>query len=128
MTGALTRGYFVVVGLIGVATGVVLLAAPGATADYFAWSITPAQTAIFMGAGYLGTGITLLLGLALARDWREIWLILPPIATFAVVMLLATVLHADRFFWDRPVTWAWMGIYALVVCGAVLLLVRERGR
>ena len=88
---AIARGYFAVVGAIGLLTGVVLLAAPGATADYFAWPIAPPQTAVFMGAGYLSTGITLFILLFLGRSWADVRLILPPIAVFASAMIGATL-------------------------------------
>src|SRR4051794_37500795 len=76
---AVARVYFGVVGAIGLVTGAALLLAPGSTADYFAWPIAPPQTATFMGAGYLGTGITLLILLFLGRSWTDVRLIVPPI-------------------------------------------------
>lgn len=124
----LTRGYFAIVGGIGLLTGAVLLAAPDGTADYFAWPIAPAQTVVFMGAGYLGTGITLWVLLVRARSWSEARLIVPPIVVFASTMLAATLLHADRFFWDRPVTWLWTGLYGVIALGALWTTAFERRR
>lgn len=112
-----TRAYLTLIGVIGLATGGVLLAASDSTADYFAWPIGPPLTAVFMGAGYLGTGVTLLLGAGLARTWAEARLIVPPIAVFALTMITATLLHADRFRWDRPVTWLWIGLYLVIIAG-----------
>ena len=122
----IARGYFAAVGAIGLLTGAVLLVAPGTTADYFAWSIAPAQTAVFMGAGYLGTGITLFILLLLGRIWTDVRLIVPPIAVFACSMIGATLLHADRFLWDRAVTWLWMGLYVVIVAGAGVLVWAHR--
>ena len=124
----LTRVFFAVVALVGLATGAVLLSAPGSTADYFPWPVNPPQTAVFLGAGYLGTGITLLLMLLLARSWAEMRLIVPPIVVFALAMIGATLLHADRFLWDRPVTWIWLGLYGVVVLGCVVVGLIERGQ
>lgn len=126
--GRLTRIYLALIGAVGLAAGVVLLAAPGATADYFAWPIAPPQTAVFMGAGYLGTGVTLTGGLLLARTWSQVRLIIPPIVLFALAMVAATVLHADRFRWDRAVAWVWIGLYIFVVAGAGTVQLAERRR
>ena len=30
-------------------------------------------------------------------------------------MLTATGLHTDRFFWDRPQTWLWSGLYGVIL-------------
>ena len=124
----LTRVFFAVVAFVGLVTGGVLLAAPGSTDQYFAWAISPPQTALFIGAGYLGTGITLLLILAMARTWSEARLIIPPIIVFATSMIGATLLHADRFLWDRPVTWLWLGLYGVIVVGSVAVMLTERGQ
>jgi hypothetical protein len=71
-----------------------------------------------MGAGYLGTGVTLFILLFLGRSWSDVRLIVPPIAVFATAMIGATLLHADRFLWDRVVTWLWLGLYFVIVLGA----------
>jgi hypothetical protein len=123
---SIARVYFAVVGAIGLLTGVVLLVAPGATADYFAWPIAPPQTAVFMGAGYLATGITLFILLFFGRLWADVRLFIPPIAVFAGLMIGATLLHADRFLWDRFVTWLWLGLYGVIVLGAIVLWVAHR--
>jgi hypothetical protein len=118
----LARVYFAVVGVIGVLTGAVLLAAPANTAEYFVWPVEPPATVIFMGAGYLGTGITLLILLFRARTWTDARLILPPIGVFALAMLGATMIHADRFLWNRPVTWLWAVLYCVILVGVGLLM------
>lgn len=124
----LARLYLAVLGLVGLLTGGVLVARPDQTADYFVWPINPPATAMFIGAGYLGTGLTLLLALAAAQSWTQIRLFVLPVAVFAATMLLATGLHADRFFWDRPQTWLWIGLYLLILVGAIVLSLTERGR
>jgi hypothetical protein len=116
--------YLVLLGVVGLVTGAVLVARPDQTAEYFVWPIAPAATALFIGAGYLGTGITLLLTLVRARSWSEIRLFILPVAVFAALMLTATALHADRFFWDRPQTWLWVGLYGVILLGALGLTLR----
>jgi hypothetical protein len=116
-----------VVGIIGLVAGVALLGGATSTADFFAWPIAPPQTARFMGAGYLGTGIVLLAGLWIG-SWRAIRLIVPPVLVFATTMVAATLLHADRFRWDRMITWVWLGLYIVIVLGAVAIGMVEARR
>jgi hypothetical protein len=52
----------------------------------YAWSIEPPVNAVFIGAGFLAG--TLATGLVLASS-----------------LLLATIIHNDRFRWDYPPTW-----------------------
>src|SRR5437870_10642158 len=106
----MTRLYLLVVGIIGLVAGGALLGGATSTADFFAWPIAPPQTARFMGAGYLGTGIVLLAGLWVG-SWRAIRLIVPPVLVFATTMVAATLLHTERFRWDRLITWVWLGLY-----------------
>ncbi len=125
---SIAKVYFAIVGAIGLLTGVVLLAVPGGTGDYFPWQITTLQHAIFMGAGYLGTGITLFILLFMGRTWSDVRLIIPPIAVFASVMIITTLAHADRFRWDRAVTWVWISLYFVILIGAMGLALAHRGR
>ena len=123
-----TRLYFAVVAVVGLVTGAVLLLAPATTGEYFAWPISPPLTAVFMGAGYLGTGVTMAIGLLMARTWGEARLIIPPITVFAASMVAATLLHADRFLWNRLITWLWLGLYCVIVLGAIGIQLIERRR
>ncbi|MBM2809983.1 MAG: hypothetical protein HW416_742 [Chloroflexi bacterium] len=123
-----TRIYLAIVACVGLVTGVVLLKAPDTTADYFAWQIDPANTAIFMGAGYLGTGVTLVWGVVNGLGWTGARLIVRPVMVFASIMIVATLMHADRFRWERAVTWMWLSAYALVIVGALVVEVLERRR
>ncbi|MBI2316282.1 MAG: hypothetical protein HYU75_04475, partial [Betaproteobacteria bacterium] len=88
------------------------------TAASFVWPVNPPATAMFMGAGYLGTSVTLLGALAMARSWGQVSLLIGPVVVFAALMLSATGLHAGRFFWDRPQTWLWVTLYGVILAGA----------
>src|SRR5688500_10097840 len=120
------RIYLAVLGVVGLVTGIVLLTRPDQTAEYFVWPINPPATALFIGAGYLGTGITVLGALGYARAWSQVQLFVLPVAVFAVIMLTAAAIHLDRFFWDRPQTWLWSSLYVLIMFGALGLTFVER--
>lgn len=109
-----------VVGIIGLVAGIGLIVGATSTADFFAWPIAPPQTARFMGAGYLGTGLVLLAGLRVG-SWRAVRLIVPPVVVFAITMVAATLMHADRFRWDRAIAWVWLGLYGVIVAGALVV-------
>ena len=123
----LARAYLAVLGIVGLITGAYLLSAADQTAALFVWPVSPPATALFMGAGYLGTGLTLLGALSLAPSWGQVRLLIGPLVAFATLMLVATALHADRFFWDRPQTWLWVCVYGVMLVGAVWLAISHRG-
>ncbi|MSQ23737.1 MAG: hypothetical protein EXR58_04165 [Chloroflexi bacterium] len=120
-----TRVYLTILGITGLITGAVLIGAPDRTADYFVWPVGPPtgqlSTVYFIGAGYLGTGLTTLGALFIARSWQEVRLLIGPIVVFAGLMLAATGLHAEKFFWDRPQTWLWVSLYGVIMAGAAIL-------
>jgi Trk-type K+ transport system membrane component len=69
---------------------------PEDSGERFAWAIKPAMTALFIGAGYLGGGYQFV-RLILGREWHRYGMAFPPVVTFTVAMLAATLLHWDRF-------------------------------
>jgi len=69
---------------------------PERTGNRFAWAIKPAMTALFIGAGYLGGGYQFV-RLIFGSKWHRYSMAFPPVMTFTVAMLAATVLHWDRF-------------------------------
>jgi hypothetical protein len=83
---------------------------PDNTTELFAWTILPRMTPLLMGAGYLG-GAYFFGRSALARKWHHIAVGFLPVTTFASFMLLATILHWDRFNHTHPTFYAWMFIY-----------------
>jgi hypothetical protein len=83
---------------------------PDNTTELFAWTILPRMTPLLMGAGYLG-GAYFFLRSALAKKWHHIAVGFLPVTTFATFMLLATILHWERFNHTHPTFYAWMFIY-----------------
>jgi hypothetical protein len=97
---------------------------------YFAWTVKPPITAAFLGAAYWASCVLELLS-ARERLWARARLAVPAVLAFTALMLLATLLHLDRFQFDSPnlvargVTWAWLAIYVGVPPAALVLLFRQ---
>lgn len=91
--------------------GPALVLFAGSTDDFWAWEIKPAASAAFLGTGYVFGSITITTMLVLGR-WRSA--IVPVISTFpfSVGLLVATLIHVDRFFTDSIRFWIWFVIYA----------------
>ncbi|HEY7199942.1 MAG TPA: hypothetical protein VIC57_07015 [Candidatus Dormibacteraeota bacterium] len=111
--------------LLAVANGLFLYLLPDQAATHYAWSIRPPINAAFMGAGYLAGVVAGGLAILAASRWRSFRTLTPGFFALGVVMLAATVLHADRFFWTYPPTWAWTAVYVLVPPAAAWLWWRQ---
>jgi hypothetical protein len=103
--------------LLAVVVGPVLFFWPHHTHIYFAWHIKNPLTAMFMGASYLA-GLANLLAIKENR-WSLARVQLPSIFTFAVLMLLATLLHLSVFNWQHPIAWAWLAVYVFSPAAAL---------
>ena len=90
--------------------GPLLVLFPGSTANFWAWEIKPAMSAVWVGAGYTFGALAITTMLVVGR-WRSA--IIPVIATwpFSVVMLGATLVHLDRFFLGTINFYVWLVIY-----------------
>jgi FtsH-binding integral membrane protein len=109
---------------LAVANGVFLYFLPARAEPDYAWPIAPPINAAFLGAGYLAGCVAA--GLALrARRWRSVRALVWPLVILSAGMLAATLIHADRFRWDYPPTWAWTLVYAGIPPGAALLWLRQ---
>ncbi len=97
---------------------VILWGLPGETADLWAWTIKPDLTPIFMGAGY-GAGAYFFLRVHLSPRWHEVSVGVLSAAVFALLMLITTGLHFDKFNkGDAPALaaiafWGWTIVYIL---------------
>ncbi len=105
--------------------GPLLVLAPGHTARYWAWTIQPSMSAVWVGAGYLFGACAISTMLVLNR-WRTA--ILATVATipFAYAMIVATLLHLDRFPTGSVRFRVWLVIYAVLPVGLPLILLRNR--
>jgi hypothetical protein len=98
---------------------------PQLSGQRFAWSIQPNMTAMFMGAGYIG-GAWLFINVVFGRRWHRVAPGFPAVTTFAATMLLATILHWDRFDLRHLPFLLWLGLY--VVTPFLVLFVWLRNR
>ena len=69
---------------------------PDLSGERFAWGIKPHMTALFMGAGYLG-GAYMFVFAIFGRRWHRVKGAFPPVISFTIAMMLATILHWDKF-------------------------------
>jgi hypothetical protein len=111
-----TRGAALAVFLILVPAVIVLWGLPGRTADLWAWTIKPDLTPIFLGAGY-GAGAYFFWRTFRADRWHPSSAGVFSAAAFAAAMLVATLIHWDRFnHGDAPTLaaiafYGWVAVY-----------------
>jgi hypothetical protein len=111
-----TRWASLVIFVILVPAVVILWGMPGRTADAWSWTIKPDLTPIFLGAGY-GAGAYFFLRTFLAKRFPPSSAGIFGAAFFAALMLIATLIHWDKFnHGDAPligalVFYGWVGVY-----------------
>ncbi len=75
---------------------VILWGLPTRTGELWAWTIKAPLTPIFMGAGY-GAGAYFFVRVWRAERWHEVSVGVVSAAVFALLMLVTTLLHFDKF-------------------------------
>jgi hypothetical protein len=103
----------------------ILFVSPQPTGRLFAWDINPRMTAAYMGAGYLG-GAYLLSRAAIGSRWHRVAAGFPPVAAFTIALLLATIIHWDRFELTHIPFLIWLVFY--IVTPVLILAVWFRNR
>ena len=106
-----TKVLAVLLGSVVLYACVVLYLVPDRSVALFAWSIQPPMTAAFMGAAY-ANGVVFFAAVLRGSQWHRVWAPHVGVFTFATLLLLATILHWDRFNHSHPVFWAWVFIYS----------------
>jgi hypothetical protein len=91
---------------------IILYFFPQLSAQRFAWEIVPNVMAVYMGAAYLG-GAYLFIRAVVGRHWHHVAPGFPAVATFTVFMLLATLLHWNRFDLGHFPFQLWLGLYLI---------------
>lgn len=116
---ALQRLLLVAAALVFLA-GLQLFVFPLRTADWFAWTIAPPMTAVFLGASYWSSAVLEVAG-ARSAGWEQARLAVGSVLIFTTLTLVVTLAHLDRFHLGtqhpggaRAITWGWLAIYTVV--------------
>lgn len=99
---------------------------PSRTGELFAWPIEPPLSAFLLASAYVG-GIWFFLRVITAGRWHRVKHGFPAVVVFAGALLLATLLHLDRFSSNLSF-WTWMVLYAttpFVVAGLAIAQRRQ---
>lgn len=91
---------------------VILFFFPDHTGQLFAWPIKPHMSSLYIGGAYLG-GVWLQAAVALGKRWHRVHVGFPAMAGFTMFMLIATLLHWDRFSLGTPIFNIWLVFYAI---------------
>lgn len=102
-----------------------LFAFPERSGELFAWPIDPPLSAAVLASAYVG-GVWFFARVP-TRRWHEVRHGFPAVAVFAGALLIATLLHLDRFSSNLSFA-AWMVLYATTPFIAVALAVIQRPR
>jgi hypothetical protein len=123
----LTRVLAAVVTAILVTAWIVLFLWPGQTDRRFAWTVAPTMTPMLMGAGY-GSAALFWARVTAGRQWHAIGLGFLPTTVFAWMLLVATLLHWDKFHHGSGAfrLWLWVYLVTPVVVPAVWAWNRRR--
>jgi len=105
-----------------------LFVLPDRTDTLAAWPIKPPLTAATLGAAYLGA---FFLAFIAARQsiWARARIAFPAIFIISVLVLIATLLHLDRFHFNHPaaftrfLAWLWLVAYAIFPVAMPLALI-----
>lgn len=104
---------------------IILYFYPERSGENFAWAINPPMTALFIGAGYLG-GSYQFVRLILGRRWHRYAMAFPPVSTFTVAMMAATVAHWERFDIHHLPFQLWLVLYLATPFIVTWLWLRNR--
>lgn len=127
-----TRAMLVAFGVLTALAFVALFLGANRTATSFAWTIAPPLSAAFLGAAY-GAGCILVVLTLRTRSWGSARAPLMTICVFAVLTLVATLMHLDRFHFGAGglasvAAWFWLAVYVVVPVGLAVVIVLEERR
>jgi len=88
----------------------VLVPWPTDTKRLFAWEIKPTMSPMVLGSVYLG-GAYFFLRVVFASRWHTVAGGFIPVASFATLMGVTTILHWDRFLHANVAFWLWVALY-----------------
>lgn len=112
---------------LALVAGFLLFGLAEETDRFFSWTIQPPLTAAFMGAAYWAAFV--LIGwTARAATWEVARPTLVPVAAIAVLLLVATLIHLDKFDLDSVFGWFWLVVYCIVPPALAVLVWRQLRR
>jgi hypothetical protein len=104
----------------------VLVPWPTDTKRLFAWQIRPTMSPMVLGSVYLGGAYFFVRALR-ARRWHEVAGGFLPVATFASLMAITTILHWNRFIHTNVAFWLWVGLYFTTPVLVLAVFLRNKG-
>jgi hypothetical protein len=123
--GALAKWIFLVLLPFTAVFGPLLVLAPDRTVAYWSWPIGPQMSAVWVGAGYTFGACAITTMLVLNR-WRTSILAIVATIPFAFAMIIATLLHLNRFATGTVRFAIWLIIYVVLPVGLIVIYVRQR--
>jgi uncharacterized membrane protein HdeD (DUF308 family) len=106
--------------------GALLFLGATRTDSWWSWTIQPPLTAATLGAFYWAA-LVLILMAARAKIWVRARPAVYPVAVIAVLLLIITLIHIDRFDLNSMFGVFWVVAYALVPVLLAWALVEQRG-
>ena len=98
---------------LALSAGVLLYLLSGNTDDTFSWTIKPSVTAAFLGGAYWAAFV--LFAWSARQDlWVRARPFVLPVSVIAILLLVATVMHDDKFHKDSVFGWFWIVAYIVV--------------
>ena len=94
------------------AAGVILYVFPSHTARLWAWPISSQLTASVIGGGYLGGAVFFARAASTGR-WESLRLAVVGASVLSAMLLIATIVHWDKFTHDNLSFWSWTLLYCL---------------
>jgi hypothetical protein len=123
-TSSALHGFFVLAAGLAFMAGILLFIGATDTDRYFSWTIDPPLTAAFLGAAYWAA-LVLFVWAARQIDWARARTALPPVFAIAVLLLIATLVHLEKFDLDSIFGWFWLVVYIAVVPFLAVLIFRQ---
>jgi len=118
------RGLLYLASFLTFIAGIQLYILTEATDRYFAWTIALPLTAAFLGANYLASALLTFFS-ARKKNWTQTRATLPSVLVFTTLLLIATILHRDKFHWNSVFGWAWLIVYVAVPPALFYLLILQ---
>jgi hypothetical protein len=116
--------FFVIAAILAAIAGGLLFIGADDTDRFFSWTIDPPLTAAFLGAAYWAA-LVLLAWAAAQEEWARARTALPAVFVIAVLLLIATLIHLDKFDFDSVFGWFWLVVYIVVVPLLAVLIWRQ---